>query len=160
MQNWLQSKLKEKGLNSKVECKTFHKWSYRNIGYSYEHDHNLFLRKQAIDKAKQSGLKYQAILVDEAQDFYDEWFQALLEVLDTQTNSLFFVYDNAQSVYGQKHRRKSDWSWQKLGINVVGRSQVFALNYRNSPEILELAWKFIQPALDDAGMKVGSKHIS
>ncbi|MGB5960390.1 MAG: AAA family ATPase [Coleofasciculaceae cyanobacterium] len=155
MQNWLNSKLKEKGLN--VECKTFHKWSYKEIGYNYKYDDDPDLRKRVIDQAKNSRLKYQAILVDEAQDFYDEWFQALLEVLDTQTNSLFFVYDNTQSVYGQQHRRKSDWSWQKLGINVVGRSQVFALNYRNSPEILELAWKFIQPAIEKAGMKVGSE---
>ena len=38
-----------------------------------------------------------------------------------------------------------------------GNSQVFDLNYRNSPEIVELAWKFIQFSLDKADMKVVKK---
>lgn len=158
MKGWIEGKLLEKGLN--VECHTFHSWSYNRIGYSYEYDGDDALRQQVIDQAQRSKLKYQAILVDEAQDFYDEWFQALLAVLDSQTNSLFFVYDNTQSVYGQPHRRKSGWSWAKLGIDIVGRAQIFDLNYRNSPEILELAWKFIQPTIDEAGMGVAKRENS
>ncbi|NJN73721.1 MAG: AAA family ATPase [Limnothrix sp. RL_2_0] len=150
MREWIQSTLGKKNLQA--ECSTFHSWAYRRIKYDYKYDEDDALRKQVIDLARGSKVKYQAILVDEAQDFYDEWFQSLLEIVDSQTNSLFFVYDNTQSVYGQAHRRKSGWSWAKLGINVTGRAQIFDLNYRNSPEILELAWKFIQPALDNAGM--------
>lgn len=157
MSNWLNSKLQEKGL--RVECKTFHSWSYGKLNYTYEYDNDLELRQRVIEEAKNSNLKYQAILVDEAQDFYDEWFQALLKVLDPQTNSLLFVYDNTQSINGQAHRSKSDWTWKKLGIEVASRSQIFDLNYRNSPEIIELAWKFIKPALDKAGMKVGREKI-
>lgn len=157
MKGWIESQLAQKGLQ--VECSTFHQWAYR-FGYSYNFDRNDTARQQVIELARQSGLCYQAILVDEAQDFYDEWFQAVLEVLDKETNSLFFVYDNTQSVYGQAHRRKSGWRWAKLGIDIVGRAQVFDLNYRNAPEILELAWKFIQPALQTAGMKVDRRENS
>jgi superfamily I DNA/RNA helicase len=127
--------------NSKVECKTFHSWAYRPFDYSYKDDNNTNARKLLIEAAKKSKLKYQAILIDEAQDFYDEWFQALVEVLDPTTNSLFFVYDNAQSVYGESHRRKSTWTWKNLGIDVKGRSSILDVNYRNSPEILEFSWK-------------------
>ena len=71
------------------------------------------------------------------------------------------VYDNTQSVYGQSHRRKSDWSWKNLGIKIPGvRSQVFDVNYRNSPEILELAWKFISSRLGNRrneGRKKGTR---
>ena len=152
MRGWIESTLAKKYLQA--ECATFHSWAYHKIGYDYKYDEDDALRQQVIDFARNSKVKYQAILVDEAQDFYDEWFQALLEVVDSQTNSLFFVYDNTQSVYGQAHRRKSGWSWAKLGIKIAGGSaQIFDLNYRNSPEILELAWKFIQPALDKAGMR-------
>jgi superfamily I DNA/RNA helicase len=152
MQSWIQSTLVKKNLQA--ECSTFHSWAYRKIKYDYKYDKDDALRKQVIDLARSSKVKYQAVLVDEAQDFYDEWFQALLEIVDSQTNSLFFVYDNTQSVYGQAHRRKSGWSWAKLGLDIPGgRSQIFDLNYRNSPEILELSWKFIQPALDKASMK-------
>jgi superfamily I DNA/RNA helicase len=158
MRGWLESTLSKKGLS--VECGTFHQWGYRKIKYDYKYDRDDVKRQQVITLAEKSRFQYQAILVDEAQDFYDEWFQALLKVLDPQTNSLFFVYDNTQSVYGQAHRRKSGWSWAGLGIDIVGRAQIFDLNYRNSPEILELAWKFIQPALDKAGIRYDKRENS
>ncbi|WP_066425089.1 UvrD-helicase domain-containing protein [Anabaena sp. 4-3] len=158
MNGWLKSKLREKGINRQVTCNTFNSWAYHNLKYDYKFDNNDALRLQVIDLAEKSRLKYQAILIDEAQDFYDEWFKALLEVLDSDTKSLFFVYDNTQSVYGQPHRRKQDWSWRKLGIDVVGRSQIFDVNYRNSPEILESAWHFILTSLADANIKVSKKE--
>lgn len=149
MNGWLKSQF-DTDLGEKIECKTFHQWAYRHLNYSY--DDNL---AKLVDLARKSNKRYQAILIDEAQDFYDEWFQALLEVLDKRTEALFIVYDNTQSVYGQPHRRKADWTWKSLGIKIPGgRSQVFDLNYRNSPEILELAWKSIAPALETAGIKV------
>lgn len=158
MQGWIEANLNRDNL--KVECSTFHRWAFQHLKYSYEFDQEKESRQKIIESAHQSNLIYQAILVDEAQDFYDEWFQALLKVLDQEMNSLFFVYDNTQSVYGQSHRRKSGWSWAKLGIDVVGRSQIFDLNYRNAPEILELAWKFIQPSLEKAEIKVGKREDS
>jgi superfamily I DNA/RNA helicase len=158
MNGWLTSKLAEKGIRRQVTCKTFHSWAYNKLNYDFKFDNNDELRAQIITLAQVSKLKYQAVLIDEAQDFYDEWFQAVLQVLDTETNSLFFVYDNTQSVYGQSHRRKPDWSWRKLGIDVVGRSQIFDVNYRNSPEILELAWHFILTSLSDANIKVSKKE--
>ncbi|MFN6561242.1 MAG: UvrD-helicase domain-containing protein [Nostoc sp. ChiSLP01] len=158
MSGWLKSKLREKGISKKVNCNTFHSWAFRNLKYDYKFDNNDELRVQIIDLAKNSRLKYQAILIDEAQDFYDEWFKAVLEVLDTDTNSLFFVYDNTQSVYGQSHRRKADWSWLKLGIDIRGRAQIFDVNYRNSPEILESAWHFIVEPLSKAKMKVEKRE--
>lgn len=155
MQGWIES-----NLTYPVECSTFHRWAFQNFQYRYVSDRARESRQKLIELAHQSDLNYQAILVDEAQDFYDEWFQTLLKVLDRQTNSLFFVYDNTQSIYGQEHRRRSGWSWAKLGIDVVGRSQIFDLNYRNSPEILELAWKFIQPTLAKAEIKVEKRENS
>ncbi|MER3433423.1 MAG: hypothetical protein C4288_08325 [Leptolyngbya sp. ERB_1_1] len=158
MQGWIEANLNRDDLQ--VECSTFHRWAFQHLKYSYAFDREKESRQKIIESAHQSNLTYQAILVDEAQDFYDEWFQALLKVLDQETNSLFFVYDNTQSVYGQSHRRKSSWSWARLGIDIVGRSQIFDLNYRNAPEILELAWKFIQPNLEKAEIKVEKRENS
>lgn len=158
MNGWLNSKLSRYLNRKNIECRTFHSWAYRNLGYDYRWDEDDEMRKEVVTLAQSSGIKYQAILIDEAQDFYDEWFQAVLEVLDEDTNSLFFVYDNTQSVYGKPHRRKSNWSWNKLGINVTGRSQVFDINYRNTPEILETAWQFILPALARTDMKVEKRE--
>ena len=148
MNGWLKAKLGDNAFN--VECKTFHQWAYQKLKYNYDYDLD-----EAIRLARKCQREYQAVLIDEAQDFPDQWFQALLEVLDPKTEALFIVYDNTQSVYGQPHRRQSSWTWKSLGINVPGgRSQVFDVNYRNTPEILELAWNFIEPALIAADMKV------
>lgn len=155
MSGWLKSKLQDNTI--KVECKTFHQWAFQKLDYSYKYD--LYDPEEIIRLARKSKRKYQAILIDEAQDFPNQWFQALLEMLEPETESLFIVYDNTQSVYGQPHRRQSDWTWKSLGINIPGgRSQVFDVNYRNSPEILEAAWHFIEPALASANMKVEKRE--
>ncbi|MGV2830336.1 UvrD-helicase domain-containing protein [Myxosarcina sp. GI1(2024)] len=152
MKEWLKANFQK--ANVSVECKTFHQWAHQKLKYSYEYDLD-----EVVRLAKKCDRQYQAILIDEAQDFYDEWFLAVREVLDPKTEALFIVYDNTQSVYGQPHRRKSNWTWKSLGIDIPGgRSQVFDVNYRNSPEILELAWQFIEPALFAADMKVEKRE--
>jgi len=158
MNGWINSKLEEKDLNLNVECKTFHSWAYQ-IGYTYNWDNYEAARKKIVSLAEAKiKHRYQAILIDEAQDFYDEWFQAMLSTVKPETNSIFFVYDNTQSVYGQEHRRKAGWTWKSLGFDIPGgRSQIFELNYRNTPEILELAWQFITPYLKQANMKTGKR---
>lgn len=144
--------------NINVECATFHSWAARKLQYDYRCDREVQTRQVITKLAEQSQLKYQAILIDEAQDFYDEWFTAILQVLDQQTNSLFFVYDNTQSIYDHPHRRKADWTWKQLGLDIPGaRSQIFDVNYRNSPEILETAWKFILPTLNQVGMTIAKR---
>lgn len=159
MKGWIDSIIAQKGLSSKVECRTFHSWAYR-IGYNYDWDEIPEKRQQIIDLVKNKAKhRYQAILIDEAQDFYDEWFTAMLSAVNPDTNSIFFVYDNTQSVYGQQHRTKQGWSWPKLRFNIPGgRAQIFDLNYRNAPEILELAWQFIIPYLANADMKTAKKQ--
>ena len=161
MKGWIDSIIAQKGLSLNVECRTFHSWAYR-IGYTYNWDEIPEKRQQIIDLVKtyynaNPKKRYKAILIDEAQDFYDEWFMAMLSAVDPDTNSIFFVYDNTQSVYGQQHRRKQGWSWLKLGLEVKGRSQIFDLNYRNAPEIIELGWQFIYPYLASANMKTAKR---
>jgi len=164
MNGWIKSIMAErKGLSLNVECRTFHSWAYR-IGYTYNWDEIPEKRQQIIELVKtyynaNPKKRYKAILIDEAQDFYDEWFVAMLDAVSPDTNSIFFVYDNTQSVYeGQQHRRKEKWTWKNLGFNIPGgRSQIFDLNYRNAPEILELAWQFIIPYLASANMKIAKR---
>jgi superfamily I DNA/RNA helicase len=155
MKAWLQAQIEAKYRSKNIYCETFHKWAWDNFKYQYEWDDKLQTRRNIVRLVRQTKIKYQAILVDEAQDFYDEWFEAISAVLDPKTEALFIVYDNTQSIYGQSERCKPDWSWKNLGINIAGgRSQVLDLNYRNSPEILELAWQFIEPVLIEAEMKI------
>jgi hypothetical protein len=85
---------------------------------------------------------YDAILVDEAQDFPPIWFSCILEALaDPLDGDLLIVCDGNQGI-----RLIDAVSWKSLGIKAVGRTihQAFDLdrNYRNTREILQLAAHF------------------
>jgi hypothetical protein len=86
--------------------------------------------------------KYEAILVDEAQDFPPIWFSCILEALnDPLDGDLLIVCDGNQGI-----RLIDSVSWKSLGIKAQGRTihQAFDLdrNYRNTREILRLAAHF------------------
>jgi superfamily I DNA/RNA helicase len=80
---------------------------------------------------------YQAILVDEGQDFADEWYRVILNALDPASNSLFITLDSSQNIY----RRKV--SWREIGVQIAGRSRVLRINYRNTRPILSAAYRII-----------------
>jgi hypothetical protein len=85
---------------------------------------------------------YDAILIDEAQDFPSIWFSCILEGLrDPLEGDLLIVCDGNQGV-----RLIGSVSWKSLGIKAAGRTihQAFDLdrNYRNTKEILKLAQHF------------------
>lgn len=81
--------------------------------------------------------RYNAILVDEGQDFAPEWIHSLTALLDPVTDSLLFCLDPAQNIFGRKLTYKS------VGINVQGkRPVILRKSYRNTVEILALARAF------------------
>ncbi|WP_020590016.1 UvrD-helicase domain-containing protein [Desulfobacter curvatus] len=138
----------------RVLCSTFNKWASNILHYDYRWGAQAF-----FEIASSSLKRYDAILIDEAQDFEDEWFMGLLQMINPQTNSLFLVYDNAQSVYKSQHRRRSDWTWSRLGINVVGRAEILDLCYRCSPEIVNYSWSFIKPFLDLEDIPISRRNV-
>lgn len=86
--------------------------------------------------------RYDAILVDEAQDFPPVWYSCILESLsDPLDGDLLIVCDGNQGI-----RLIDSVSWKSLGIKAQGRTihQAFDLdrNYRNTREILSLAAHF------------------
>lgn len=106
-------------------------------------------RKQIAQIAKAQPARYQAlcfdaIFVDEAQDFAPEEFALLLDLLkphpDTGEKTLILCYDDAQNLYGLPRP-----VWRDLGINVaVGdRSRVMRHCFRNSRQTVELAFNVL-----------------
>lgn len=82
------------------------------------------------------GVKYDAILIDEAQDFSTEWLNGVRLLLN-DNDSLTIALDPAQDVY---RRRRV---WRIAGIDVLGRrSRKLKQSYRNTSEILRLAIRF------------------
>lgn len=93
--------------------------------------------------------RYDAILLDEAQDFPPIWFSCVLEALsDPLDGDLLVVCDGNQGI-----RRIDSLSWKSLGIKAQGRTihQAFDLdrNYRNTREILKLAALFTAKNVKD-----------
>lgn len=140
--------------NANITCETFNTWASRAVKHDYKNG-----AKDFEARACHSSLRYDAVLIDEAQDFKDEWFRGILHIIKPQTNSLFLVYDNAQSVYKSQHRRRSDWTWKKLDIIVSGRADILDICYRCSPEIVLFSWRFIVPFLNKERIPISRSNV-
>ena len=86
--------------------------------------------------------KYDAVMIDEAQDFEVSWFKCVLEAMkDPDDGDLLIVGDGSQGLYPHVAVR-----WKEIGIQASGRTYFtkFDLdkNYRNSRQIIELAALF------------------
>ncbi len=93
-----------------------------------------------------STTRYDAILIDEGQDFAVEWLRSLTELLDVHSDSLLVCLDPAQNIFGRTATYKS------AGINVIGKRPItLSKSYRNTSEILSLARRFskVQDTLPD-----------
>ena len=90
------------------------------------------LLKQVM--AEKGLAKYDAILVDEAQDFEPSWFEVVIQFLNPATNSLLITCDGVQGIY---ERRR--FHWADVGIRAQGRSIKLRKAYRNPAEIGKLA---------------------
>lgn len=101
-----------------------------------------------LEKAKPI---YDAILIDEYQDFRDSWIKVCINLCKKHTyinNSnkqvsginLFLAGDRLQSIYNSKIH---NWS-KDFGLNMAGRSKLLKTSYRTGRENISLALKFLQ----------------
>lgn len=136
-----------------IEVSTFHAWCTRQLkaagvdipeppGRGKQWDDHWVetvpqLVSQAFDTIRVPTGAYQAILVDEGQDFADNWYRLLLRALDPVANRLFIALDSSQNIY----RRRI--SWRALGIQIAGRTRVLKRNYRNTRPILSAAYAMV-----------------
>jgi superfamily I DNA/RNA helicase len=95
-----------------------------------------------VERSQIPRAQYGAVLIDEGHDFAPEWLQLITQMVDPETDSLLLLYDDAQSIY--KKRSALDFSLSSVGIKARGRTTILKLNYRNTREILEFAYKFAQ----------------
>ncbi|GIK65475.1 MAG: DNA helicase [Chloroflexota bacterium] len=91
-----------------------------------------------------TSLLFDAILVDEGQDFLPEDYALLLDLIKphpaTGQKSLAVFYDDAQNLYGRPRP-----NWSQIGIDVQGknRSRVMRECFRNTREVVELAFNVL-----------------
>jgi hypothetical protein len=105
---------------------------------------------QALNEEKISPNPFDAILIDEAQDWAPAWIRVVNQLLDPDHGLLFLADDPSQSIYRY-------FSWKEKGVDVVGRSRWLKVPYRNTLEIYRAAYslisenQMIQSSLTDAG---------
>ena len=95
---------------------------------------------QATDRGQIPAGEYGAVMIDEGHDFRPEWLKLVVQMVDPETNSLLVLYDDAQNLYGD--RSKNKFSFKSVGIQAQGRTTILKLNYRNTSEVLALAYEF------------------
>ena len=82
--------------------------------------------------------KYDAILIDEAQDFEQGWYYPILKLLNPNNNSLLITCDGLQAIY-----ERNKFRWKDVGIMAQGRVKKLRKAYRNPKNIGETAFNFI-----------------
>jgi superfamily I DNA and RNA helicase len=112
----------------------------------------------ALPPAERERLQFDAVFVDEAQDFVPEEFAVLLRLARTdakggQTLALF--YDNAQNIYGVVTP-----VWTKQGINVVGRTVFLDQCLRNTVKVIDLALNVLVGSYAPEGVRVATRRFA
>lgn len=111
-------------------------------------------RRRAVEAANRrpDSRRYDIVMVDEAQDFdhagLDLAYAMLkasrrnlqptgLDLRSYQAGHLVLALDSAQNVY------RRSMAWNPPEMTARGRTTIFRRNYRNTRQILDLAWNFL-----------------
>lgn len=93
--------------------------------------------QEAADRALACDLRYDAVLIDEGQDFSDDMIRLATGLLDPVTNHLWVALDQAQDIYLRSG------SWKKVGMKAKSRVHRLRANYRGTQEISAFAAGFV-----------------
>ncbi len=99
----------------------------------------------AVDAKLIPAGTYGAVMLDEAHDFKPEWLKLIAQMVNPETDSLLILYDDAQNLYGEKRDKK--FSFKSVGIQAQGRTTIFKLNYRNTEQVLGVAYEFAKEVM-------------
>ena len=145
----LHDSIEQKNLTEKVNVRTFHSWCRDQlilynvqIPASGEGFYDALVQSvvDAVERGQIPRAQYGAVMIDEGHDFKPEWLKLVAQMVDPMTNSLLVLYDDAQSIYATNAKRK--FSFSSVGIQAKGRTTILRLNYRNTSEVLSVAYEF------------------
>ena len=99
--------------------------------------------EMTLEKVMDFGTNYDAIMIDEGQDFSDIMFKIVFALLNEKTNNLTIALYENQNIY----RMRSNW--KDAGIQARGRIHKIPYIYRNTEEISNFAAKFKKGAQEE-----------
>lgn len=134
-------------IKGNVKVRSFHgvcydvvkkRFTTKSDGYTEE--------KMILDVQKKAVPIYDAVLVDEYQDFSDVWFDIVKKIAKKHPRkakkdieSIFLSGDKLQQVKGPEEAK----SWAELGFEVSGRSRFLNICYRSCSNHLKIALEFL-----------------
>lgn len=86
---------------------------------------------------------FDAVVVDEAQDFSITQLRFLAAMTGGRADALFFAGDLGQRIFQQP------FSWKAVGVDIRGRSSTLRINYRTSHQIRCQADRLLDPEIVD-----------
>jgi len=151
--NGLMTELDKQGVWNYIPISEVPDWSHRAILYREQ------LRQFATQNPEwYETLLYDAIFVDEGQDFVPEEYQLLLDLVkshpQTGEKTLVVFYDDAQNLYARPRP-----NWKQIGIDVQrgDRARVMKECFRNTREIVELAFNVLLGSQAPPHMRVQTR---
>ena len=130
-----------------IHVKTFHSLALEVAGIGVPQDAEDSFWRETLPQAalKKARPSFDAVLVDEYQDFYEDWIRVCQklarshEELD-ERQSLFLAGDRLQSIYNP-----NEITWKDLGIQIQGgnRSRILKHSYRSGRAHIELALNYL-----------------
>jgi hypothetical protein len=153
----LKDAVRAKNLGAKVNVRNFHAWCRDQLrlynvalppnGEKF-HEAVVDYVIAAVEKGQIPKAQYGAVMIDEGHDFRPEWLKLVAQMVDPETNSLLVLYDDAQSIYESGSKRKFNFS--SIGIQAKGRTTILRVNYRNTTEVLSVAYEFAKEFIEPA----------
>lgn len=119
-----------------ITVRNFHSWLKNDLKIS---EKNIPVMIEKLKNGEAILPTYDAIMIDEGQDFESDWFGLVSHLLNPKTKSLLLVEDRAQTIYKRKNSYVQD-----TGLSFQGRSKVLSINYRNTAQVVKFAWDFYQ----------------
>ncbi|NPA51191.1 MAG: UvrD-helicase domain-containing protein [Epsilonproteobacteria bacterium] len=148
----IKNELKDRGvIIDNIEVATFHQKAleFSSITPSpTEARDSDFWRYTLPKEALKNGYEaYDAILVDEYQDFYKDWLKFLLKILKPHKDknnkllkNIFLAGDRLQSIYNP-----SEINWKRdIGLDMRGRSKLLKTSYRVTKEHIQLGLNILK----------------
>ena len=110
-------------------------------------DNNTWFNEEIVEIANNKVTEqYDAILIDEYQDFRMNWIKLCIKLCKqykdnngNKVKNIFLCGDRLQSIYNNK-----DISWKSIGIDMRGRSKFLKTSYRSAKQHMQLALKFLE----------------
>lgn len=120
--------------NQNIIVRNFHSWLKNDLRIKEQQLPSII---EKLEKNQAILPTYDAVLIDEGQDFEADWLRLVSLLINANTQSLLLVEDRAQTIYQRKRSYLQD-----TGLSFQGRSKVLSINYRNTKQIVKFAWDF------------------